>query len=166
MHKRIFSLLLILLLLLPVTTHADVIFLSPQGLRNRFTKEKSVILPVEEREYIALTDLTGWQHPHTRRKVCTHAEGTHMTIHCLYTDEYGTVWAYHRRYDGPGCNCWVPYEGIAPVKADPLPQTPAQTLPTPRPTRLTLLMRAALLIAAVVLLTRFILHCIKRKTAA
>ena len=166
MRKRIFSLLLLLLLLLPQTAHADVIFLSPQGLRNQFTKERSVILPVEEREYIALTDLTGWQHPHTRRKVCTHEAGTPMTIHCLYTDEYGTVWAYHRYYGGPSCNCWVPYEGIAPASSAPLSAAPVQPMPEPRPTRLSLILLSAALLLAAVLLTFFLIRRLKRKIAA
>ena len=72
MLRRTLCVFLLCLLLLTPTAHADVIFPSPQGLSNQLIREKSIILPVEEREYIALTDLTGWQHPHVRKAICSH----------------------------------------------------------------------------------------------
>ena len=164
MRKRILC-LLILLLLLPCTVHADVIF-SPQSIRDALIQEKSTVLAEGENQFVALTDLTGYSHPHSAKAISFHEKGEVLRIRCLYTDEYGTTWARHALYSGPKCTCWVPYQGLAPVGSDPLPVAPDAPLPVPRPTRLTKALQVTGLILLTLALTFGLIRLLKRRSAA
>jgi len=164
MRKRILC-ILILLLLLPCTVHADVIF-SPQSIRDALIQEKSTVLAEGENQFVALTDLTGYSHPHSAKAISFHEKGEVLRIRCLYTDEYGTTWARHALYSGPKCTCWVPYQGLAPTSSDPLPAAPASPLPIPQPTRLTRALQVSALILLTLALTFGLIRLLKRRSAA
>ena len=157
--------ILIFLLLLPCTVHADVIF-SPQSIRDALVQEKSVMLAEGENQFVALTDLTGYSHPHRAEEVSFHKTGEVLRIRCLYTDEYGVTWARHALYSGPNCTCWVPCEGLAPADSDPMPAAPDSPLPVPRPTRLTRVLQVSALILLALVLTFILIRLLKRRSSA
>ena len=163
MCKRILILTLLLLLLLVPSVHADVLFLDPSGIANTFLQEKSVPLDNSSNEFISLTDLTGWQHPHLRNAVAHHEKGRTLRIRCLYTDDRGTVWALHPHIQELGRDCWLPYDGLASACADTLPALP-ETLPVPHASTGMIVFLAVGMILFALLLTRAILRQLKRKT--
>ena len=107
--KRIAALLIALLLLLPVTLHADVAWEPPDDFLGEYIDHCDWMIP-SARHYVALCDFHSYKSPLDPTFVKSISAGSELYIEWTYTDEFGHIWGLYGSYSG-----WVPMDAVTPA---------------------------------------------------